>query len=232
LNDGVGAGGRLPRGRHKLPRAEVKANQRRRLLTAATVALGEHGYTALTVDLVIEGAGVSRATFYEQFADKQECVLAAHSAAFEQLFDAVAQACTPDQGWAQGVAAGIEALLEFAAVKPDEARLVVETYPAASDPPLAAHGMVTHQRLANLLSPGRAGKAGTPAMPDLTERAVIGAVMSVVGAMVMAGEAERLPELRAELTRLVLTPYLGETDARDLAVASDPAGELEECQAS
>src|SRR5207245_95741 len=56
---------RLPRGAHKLPREVVVGHQRERLLSGAARALAEHGYASLTVEQVIEQAGVSRATFYE-----------------------------------------------------------------------------------------------------------------------------------------------------------------------
>lgn len=219
--------GRLPRGRHKLTRAAVEANQRTRLLTAATEVLAEAGYIALTVDQVIEGAGVSRATFYEQFADKHQCVLAAHEAAFDHLNDAIQGACAGQGTWVDGVAAGIGAALEFAAERPDEARLVIETYPAASDPLLAGQGLTTHERLAELLRPGRE-QAGDPGLgrPETTERAVIGAAISVVGSRLLSGEAESLPSLRSELVQLILTPYLGVDDARR---AAQP---LEESRAS
>ncbi len=226
-------GGRLPRGRHKIPRAEVAANQRQRLLTATTEALTEFGYTALTVDQVIEGAGVSRATFYEQFGDKHECVLAAHEAAFEHLCEAILATCEPPrQDWAERVAEGIGAVLGFAAAKPGEALLVIETYPAASDPLLAKHGLTTHRRLAEMLRPAGEGAPEASSQPDTTERAVIGAAMSVVGARLLNEEADRLPGIQSELVQLVLTPYLGHSEARRAALATPPTGELEECRAS
>jgi AcrR family transcriptional regulator len=222
---------RLPRGRHKMPRAEVEANQRRRLLAAATDVLAERGYTALTVDQVIEGAGVSRATFYEQFTDKHECVLAAHAAAFEHLLEAIRSACGVEAGWADGVAAGIGAGLEFAEAAPHEARLVVETYPAASDPQLAEHGLLTHEQLASLLRAGRPQGLGEGPAEETTERAVIGAAISIVGARLFEDEAEHLVELRPELVELVLAPYLGDSEARQVARSGARGKDLEECGA-
>jgi AcrR family transcriptional regulator len=207
---------RLPRGRHKLSRSTVMANQRERLLAAATEALAEHGYSALTVDQVIEGAGVSRATFYQQFADKHECVLAAHEEAFERLRETIAAACVGQDSWAGGVAAGVAAAVDFAVESPNQASLVTETYPAASDPVLARHGLTTHEFLAGLLRTGPEGNAAPPPS-ELTERAVIGATVSVIGGRLMSGEADRLEELKPDLIELVLTPYLGGEKARTFA---------------
>ena len=66
----------LPRGRHKLSRAEVLASQRGRLLRAMEELVGEHGYESTTVPLVIKAAHVSTATFYRFFADKIDCFIA------------------------------------------------------------------------------------------------------------------------------------------------------------
>ena len=224
---------KLPRGRHKLARDEVEANQRKRLLAAATEVLARRGYTALTVDQVIEGAGVSRATFYEQFADKHACVLAAHRAAFAHLDETITRVCDAALPWAERVATAVGAALAWAAKRPNEARLVVETYPAASDPLLAEYGQATHERLAALLrpAPGETGEDG-PAHPETIERAVIGATISVVGARLLDGEEDRLAGLQSDLVQLILTPYLGPAEARRMALAAPPSGELEECRAS
>ncbi|MEA2379823.1 MAG: hypothetical protein QOD13_3730 [Thermoleophilaceae bacterium] len=75
---------RLPRGTHGLDRDVVEASQRTRLLEAVGRAVAERGYAAATIDDVVRGAGVSKKTFYDHFADKQECFLAAYEAASQR----------------------------------------------------------------------------------------------------------------------------------------------------
>ena len=77
----------LPRGRHRLTREEVTASQRGRMLEAMAEAVAEKGYTHMAVADVVSGAGVSRETFYQHFADKEDCFLAA----FDLVVDAVRQ---------------------------------------------------------------------------------------------------------------------------------------------
>jgi AcrR family transcriptional regulator len=67
---------RLPHGPHRLDRDEVIANQRTRIHGAMIEAVARHGYEETSVKEVIALAGVSRRSFYEQFANKQECFLA------------------------------------------------------------------------------------------------------------------------------------------------------------
>src|SRR3954451_610367 len=80
---------RLPRGPHGLTREEVAASQRGRLLLAMAGAAAEKGYAHTTVADVIAGAGVSRATFYEHFAGKEDCFVAAFDAGVEIMLGAV-----------------------------------------------------------------------------------------------------------------------------------------------
>jgi len=67
---------RLPHGPHRLQRDEVVLNQRARIHGALIEAVAHDGYEGTSVKQVIELAGVSRRSFYEQFANKEECFLA------------------------------------------------------------------------------------------------------------------------------------------------------------
>ena len=70
----------LPPGRHGLPRAFVASNQRERILDAVADVASLAGYASMSVEGIIATAGVSRRTFYDHFADKQEAFLAAYDA--------------------------------------------------------------------------------------------------------------------------------------------------------
>jgi TetR/AcrR family transcriptional regulator len=69
---------RLPHGPHRLGADEVVRNQRRRMHGAMIEAVAENGYERTSVKQVVSLAGVSRRSFYEQFANKQECFLATY----------------------------------------------------------------------------------------------------------------------------------------------------------
>lgn len=66
---------KLPRGTSGLPREIVDQEQRKRLVVATAHVVAEKGYAETTVADIIAGAGVSRATFYDLFKDKEECFL-------------------------------------------------------------------------------------------------------------------------------------------------------------
>jgi AcrR family transcriptional regulator len=67
---------RLPPGPHRLERTEVMRHQRIRIHGAMVEAVAISGFEGTSVKQVIALAGVSRRSFYEHFANKQECLLA------------------------------------------------------------------------------------------------------------------------------------------------------------
>jgi AcrR family transcriptional regulator len=208
----------LPRGRHRLPFEFVVENQRRRLIAGAARALAEHGYTALTVRHVVEAAGVSRATFYANFDDKHECILVAHQQTFDRLLSCIVRACATEREWSAKVRAAMAASLSLIADEPCAARLLTLDALAA-DLVLARRAIDSNAHLAALLRDGRNRTPLGPALPDLTEEALIGAVSAIVGGRLLDGDVETLSELEPELLQLVLTPYIGVQEAARVASA-------------
>jgi AcrR family transcriptional regulator len=66
---------RLPRGASSLPREVVEREQRRRVVVATARVVSRKGYAEASVADIIAEAGVSRATFYQLFEDKEACFL-------------------------------------------------------------------------------------------------------------------------------------------------------------
>jgi AcrR family transcriptional regulator len=204
----------LPRGRHRLSPREVAEDQRRRILAAMAESVALRGYAATSVERIIELAGVSRGTFYEQFSNRQECLLAAHAEVFERLYGALSHACAGEESWGEGVAAAIAAALEFADRAPEQARLLTLDAIAA-DAQSACRGLAAADRLAALLRSGRERHPDAADLPEVTERALVGAVASAINWRLLTGES--LAGLEPQLIQLVLTPYLGASAAARLA---------------
>jgi len=79
----------LPRGRSALPESEVDASRRGRIQQAVIEEVAAGGYHGATVSRIIKRARVSRTTFYEAYADKEEAFAAAHLAASDRVLDLV-----------------------------------------------------------------------------------------------------------------------------------------------
>jgi len=212
-------GSKLPRGPHALPQEVVLAHQRERLLSATSAALAEEGYAELTVRDLIERAGVSRRTFYQLFDSKLECVLAAHETALDRFTKTIAEACSRQLSWPDGVAAAVTSALEFAAESPDEARMILMQGHTVSEPKLMDAAIAAHERFAGLLRSGRERGRATHAPLELTESALVGAITAIVGASLCAGDVDGLRRLGPELVQIILAPYLGYEEAQRVAHA-------------
>src|SRR5207248_8033085 len=66
----------VPRGRHAPPLEVRLSVQRGRLFKAAADVFARVGYADATAEAIAREAGMSKATFYEHFANKEECILA------------------------------------------------------------------------------------------------------------------------------------------------------------
>jgi AcrR family transcriptional regulator len=218
---------RLPRGRHGMPQELVAEIQRDRLLAATASVIAEQGYAALVVADITGRAGVSRATFYELFEDKHDCVLACQRWAFDRLHRAIVEATGPagtgptaDGDWPRAVAAGVGAALEFAVEFPGQARLVLASSHSPSEPKLARDGFAIHLRLVRLLRVGSRRHPGVLSPSELTEQAAVGAAMSIVENCLTVGEPGAMRELKNDLVQIILTPYLGGDEAGRMARAA------------
>jgi AcrR family transcriptional regulator len=212
---------RLPRGRHGLPRELVTRSQRQRLLAAVVRATAANGYGATTVADILEEAGVGRETFYELFADKRSCALAAHAILTDDLEEHVREAYMEPGEWPERARNALAATLEWFASDPLAARfLLVE---------LGSIGTASRvrfqeefNRFVALLDEGLDESGSGPDMARATSLAV-GAIVARVYEEIVLGRAAELPRLLPDLTYELLVPFQGEAVAqveRGRAVAS------------
>ncbi len=200
--------------RSGLSRAEVIANQRRRIFAGLAAALAYHGYEDTKVTDVVELAGLSRATFYEHFRGKGACFEAAYEDGVEQVAAAVEAAASTESGWNGRVSAGLRAGLELLAANPPLAHLLlVESLAAARSARLEHERSLV--RLADALRPPAALRSGE-VVPEETLRLLAGGLASHVSGRVLAGEAERLPQDHDLLLGFLLAP----NQAADARVAT------------
>src|SRR3712207_6260990 len=112
-------------------------SQRARVLDAMGLVVSERGYANATVADVVRAAGVSRTTFYEQFASKEACFLAAYRHGVDQLLERVrtaVHAVGTSAGWRVHLRAGIRAYLHALSDRPHIARTyLLEIHAAGSD---------------------------------------------------------------------------------------------------
>ncbi|MEB2346198.1 MAG: TetR/AcrR family transcriptional regulator [Deltaproteobacteria bacterium] len=189
----------LRRGQHKLSRAEVAASQRGRMLEAMVEAAAELGYAGASVAEVIARASVSRRTFYEQFADKEDCFCAAYDAATRILIDELRAALEPPGSPAERVERMVGAYLDRVAAEPAGAKVfLIEAL--AAGPVVLARRMRAQETVAELVA--ATFGAGTDAA-RFACTALVHALISIVTAHVAMRRMARVGTLRAPIAQLV-----------------------------
>jgi AcrR family transcriptional regulator len=213
--------GKFPSGARKLPSDLVSAVQRERLIAAMVKAAAELGYRQATVQDVIDRAGVSRPTFYEHFANKEDCFLAAFDTTAERLQERIDAAA--DRGganWRDRLRFSLEALLSFVSQEPDAARSLIVEARAASE-----EALLRRDRLLDYFS-GCVDTLVREHLPESTNHSevtaagVVGGVEALLYARLNKGEVEHVDLLLPSLMYFVVLPYEGhEAASEELAVA-------------
>jgi AcrR family transcriptional regulator len=207
---------RLPAGRHGLPREFIAQNQRERIITALVDTVAERGYNATTVAHITKAASVSRRTFYEHFADKEACFLAAYEMVADHIRDSMQVAADAFEEWPQKVRAALGTMLSFLAGEPELARVCM-IEPVAAGGEIAAKHRASMQGFVEILKAGRPEHSGERPLPEATEATLVGGIVSLIVREINAGRTEKLEALLPDLVELTLAPYLGGEEAARLA---------------
>src|SRR6202012_5362390 len=104
---------RPPPGRQRLSREFIARHQRARIIAALAEETTESGYRAVTVADIVRRAGIARNTFYDNFASKEDCFLAAQDFAVEEALERIAAAAAPEETWEARTTAGLGAFLKY-----------------------------------------------------------------------------------------------------------------------
>lgn len=195
---------RLPRGRHKLSRSDVTAAQRARMLRAMAEVLTERGYADTPVAAVIDRAGVSRETFYQQFGSKQDCFIAALEDAIGRLAGALETVLAATAGSPlQRYDALLAGYLETVAARPATARLfLIETY--AAGPDAMRRRLELQEQFVDAVVDVFGART---ARGRFAAEALVAATISAVTARFIAGDVRGLAPLRPKLLALAQTLF-------------------------
>jgi AcrR family transcriptional regulator len=221
----------LPRGSQALPREEVAADQLRRLQRAMIDSIGEKGYRATTIADLVGRAGVSRKTFYEHFANKQECLLATFDVIAEdgrrRAIEAYQRARGDERSSGdlvqRGVEAALRALFEATIDNPGAARLNMVEIVAAGPAGIARRESAVGEYRRFVRSILQQG-TGDSAVPSAVVRAVVGGLNRILYSRVRHGQRTELPQLVPDLMRWV-TCYRPTPPELAAAIAEPSAGE-------
>lgn len=187
--------------------------QRMRLLAAAVAALDELGCAGATVAQITERARMSRTTFYEQFANADECVVAVLDELVERIARELRRLDLRDLQWRVRIRHCLWVILSCLEREPVLARVCVVRASQGGPQVLERREQII-ARLVAAVDEGRGEGRRDAFLTLLTAEGVVGAAVRIIDTRLRAEDGEPLTGLLAELTAMIVLPYLGAAAAK------------------
>ena len=187
--------------------ADRRAERRERLLDAGLELFGTAGYAAASIEKLCTHAGVSTRNFYEEFASREDLLMALHDRIIEQAFQAVLKALSDgdDAPLRERFELAVRAFITTTASDPRWARLSYVEIIGVSNT-VEKHRIAWRERWAEFLvseaeravTRGEAGPRGF----HLSAVALIGSVNELVHHWSIRGGHGSLDDVIAEIVRV------------------------------
>jgi len=179
---------------------------RSRLLAAMAQSAAVSGFLDVTVDDVIVAARASRRTFYEHFANREECLLATYDAIRDDIMLVVAEA-------GPALEPALAALLRYFAAWPAHARVLCVDILAAGPIGLARHEATMGRLAAEVVRYRDPLERPAPGLlrSDDVAQAVLGAVHRIIQRRLIDGRHASLPRLAPAICTLLAAERLPTT---------------------
>jgi AcrR family transcriptional regulator len=190
---------------------EPGGDVRRRLLQNALRLAVVDDYRQLTAPQIAEEANVSIDAFFELFADKSECFLAALDMLGDELLAIAGGSEVGSSDWPRAVRRVIAELMRFLADHPLYARTIAQEAFAAG-PQAAQRNLELARGIATLLTEGAPGQAQS----RLVVEGLAGAIWHTVRCHVAGSRIQLLPALSDYLSYVALAPSIGAEAAADV----------------
>src|ERR1019366_2006910 len=158
----------------------------------------EVGYARMTVAQVISRARVSRKTFYDVFADREDCFLAAFEQALSQASLIAREAYERESVWREGVRSALARLLMFMDEEPGLAKLCDVEALAGGEKVLERRAQVLDE-VAVIVDQGRILSNTTREPPAVTAEGIVGGVFAVIHTRLLEDGDEPLTDLLGPL---------------------------------
>lgn len=197
----------------ELGRERVIEIQRARLLAAMIEVCAEHGVADVTVAHVVERAGVSRRTFYEIYADREECFLEALAEGIAKATRYVLADYDETARWLTRMRSALTALLAFLDAERATARLLIVESLAGGDGALGRRRAVV-ERLIAFVDEANDELKADKRTPLLTAEGIVGGVLSILHSRLLEDKPGSFLRLTGTLASMIVLPYLGPAAAR------------------
>ncbi|TMQ02948.1 MAG: TetR/AcrR family transcriptional regulator [Deltaproteobacteria bacterium] len=196
----------LPRGRHKLDPQLVAASQRQRLIEAIVELVAERSYPDVTIGDIVARAGTAKRTFYDHFADKLQCFLAALDGITDTLVAASARFFAVSGTVRERCEYSMRGYLELLASMPNTAKVFyLEAVAAGPEAVTRRHGVqlkFAHNIVALSRSAAQGGEGEE--LSELHALAVVGALHQVIYGQLLEQGPDSLLGVIDDLVRIAV----------------------------
>ena len=181
-----------------LPAEQVLADQRRRLHGAMIALVDGAGWSGVRVRSLARTAGVSTSTFYKHFGNADDCLASTYDAVMATALRHSAAAQRRQSDWRGSLRAAVATLMEDLAGEPRAARLALLDIFGAGPGPRKRIGLAVGE-LEQLLAASFASAPSTVTAPRHLVAGMAAGMLRVARTTTLAGRADELPGLAAEL---------------------------------
>ncbi|MGB0873005.1 MAG: TetR/AcrR family transcriptional regulator [Solirubrobacterales bacterium] len=208
----------LPRGPHGLSRDEVMTSQHDRLLASVVELVAANGYVATTITEIAKHAGVSPNVFYEHFASKEECFLAAYDRFATELLARITDGVAEAPDWSQFIEASMQAYLSTLDDERIAARAFLLEMDAAGPEARRRRQIAFSAYSAMIKQQHTQMRQAAPELGELSDHAYLAISMGVRGVVCDQLEADpqaRLVDLAPDVAHWVTAMVLGAAAASE-----------------
>jgi AcrR family transcriptional regulator len=186
----------------------VNSPKREKILEGMLEAVGAEGYDATSVRTVLDRTGLYRQAFYDNFADKDECYLAALEMGIERLEAVVKTAGRREGTWREKLRAGLGALLDCLDAEPDFGRGVIVEVHAAGSKALERRAEAM-KRAADFIDLARLESNEGEAPPQIAPEGIVAGIHAIVHSRLSTGATDGFRALLPEFMYFAVLPYFG-----------------------
>jgi len=186
----------------------VDSPKRTRILEGMLEAVGTGGYEATSVRTVLDRTGLYRQAFYDNFADKDACYLAALELGIARLEAAAARGAASEESWRGKLRGGLGALLDHLDAEPDLGRGVIVGVHSAGAKALERRAEAM-KRAADFIDLARQGAGEPETPPSIAPEGIVAGIHAIVHSRLSTGASGGFRGLLPEFMYFAVLPYFG-----------------------
>ncbi len=186
----------------------VNSPKREKILEGMLEAVGAEGYDTTSVRTVLDRTGLYRQAFYDHFADKDTCYLAALEMGIARLEAVAVRGAASGESWRGRLRAGLGALLDYLDEEPDFGRGIVVGVHAAGAEGLARRAEAM-KRAADFIDLARLEADESESPPQIAPEGIVAGIHAIVHSRLSTGASDGFRGLLPEFMYFAVLPYFG-----------------------